>query len=819
MPGYRMKFLDPRTVIFIGIVTYIICTVVIVLLWRNSRKGFAGTAFWAADFAFQTAALILIVLRGTVPDWMSIVLANAMVMAGAVLGYMGLERFLGKRGPQVQNYLLLAVFTSVHAYFAFIEPSLFARNLNISITLMIICFQCTWLLLIKVEKEMRPMTRAAGFVFGGYCLVSFFRIAELFIAPQLTNDFFRSGSLDLLFVIAYQMLFILLTYSLVLMVNKYLSMDIRTQEEKFSKAFRSSPYAVMITRMPDGTILEVNNGFERITGYTSAEVMGKTTQDLDLWLNAEDRAAVIGELSARGTVRDFESKYRIKSGEIITGLISSDVITINGLKAILSSINDITERKLAEDALRERLKELRCHYEISALLELRGVGLVQLLERAVALIPPAVQYPEIAAARIIIENTGAETARFRPTDWMMCQDIFVNGAPAGRMEVCYLEERPAIDEGPFMKEERQLINDIAERIGRFIEKIKAEGALRESEEKYRLLHESSGVGVGYYRPDGTVISYNRLAAAHMGGRPEDFTGRSIYNIFPKQEAEFYHNRIEKAVVSDNTVVYEDLVPLPTGDKYFLSTFTKIMDSNNAVSGIQIISQDITERKQMENKLIVAIQESDILREKAEKASREKELILKEVHHRIKNNMSAIKSLLSLQSETMKDPGAASALKDAENRVQSMATLYDKLYRGDNFGAVSIDNYLSSLADEIIGNFPNKGIVAVEKHIEPFSLEAGTLFPLGIIINELLTNTMKHAFTGRHDGLITVSASRKDNRVTITIGDNGTGLPESVDIKSSGGFGMKLVGLLIKQIRGTIAIERRKGTKFILEFEA
>ncbi len=135
---------------------------------------------------------------------------------------------------------------------------------------------------------------------------------------------------------------------------------------------------------------------------------------------------------------------------------------------------------------------------------------------------------------------------------------------------------------------------------------KSEEILRESEEKYRLLHENSGIGVGYYKPDGTVISYNRIAAIHMNGVPKDFTGKSIYDLFPKEDAEFYHNRIKEATLSDKPVVYEDLVPLPTGNKYFLSTFSKIVDCNNIISGIQIISQDITKHIQVEK----ALQESE-----------------------------------------------------------------------------------------------------------------------------------------------------------------------------------------------------------------
>ncbi|MEW6400753.1 MAG: PAS domain S-box protein, partial [Chloroflexota bacterium] len=127
----------------------------------------------------------------------------------------------------------------------------------------------------------------------------------------------------------------------------------------------------------------------------------------------------------------------------------------------------------------------------------------------------------------------------------------------------------------------------------------AEDALRESEEKYRLLHENAGVGIGYYKPDGEVISYNQLAASHMGGRPEDFKGKSIYEVFPREEADFYMERIRLSLAAESTLEYEDHVNLPSGEKWFLSVFTRICDARQNVIGVQIISQDITGLKRAE----------------------------------------------------------------------------------------------------------------------------------------------------------------------------------------------------------------------------
>ncbi len=144
------------------------------------------------------------------------------------------------------------------------------------------------------------------------------------------------------------MLFILLTYSLALMFNKRLLVEVKTQEEKFSKAFHSSPYAITLTRLSDGQIIEVNNGFVNITGYQFAEIIGKTTVGLHLWDKEEDRVVAVNELSKSGKVQGREFQFRKKSGEMITGLFSAEIIPINNQEFVLSSISDITERKRAE---------------------------------------------------------------------------------------------------------------------------------------------------------------------------------------------------------------------------------------------------------------------------------------------------------------------------------------------------------------------------------------------------------------------------------------------------------------------------------------
>lgn len=197
---------------------------------------------------------------------------------------------------------------------------------------------------------------------------------------------------------------------------------------------------------------------------------------------------------------------------------------------------------------------------------------------------------------------------------------------------------------------------------------------------------------------------------------------------------------------------------------------------------------------------------------------EKEIILKEVHHRIKNNMSTTMSLLSLQSGNLENPEAIEALETAGNRVRSMMLLYDKLYKGSNYQNISVLDYFTTLTLDIVENFENSGKITIETKIEDFQMDAKTVFNLGIIINELITNAMKYAFPGSTEGELFLSIETADNHVVIIVQDNGKGLPESVNIDTTKSFGLSLTKILTEQLNGTIKINRENGTKFILHID-
>lgn len=195
---------------------------------------------------------------------------------------------------------------------------------------------------------------------------------------------------------------------------------------------------------------------------------------------------------------------------------------------------------------------------------------------------------------------------------------------------------------------------------------------------------------------------------------------------------------------------------------------------------------------------------------------EKDLLIREAHHRIKNNMLTMESILRLQASSVADPGASAALDAACSRVRSMMTLYEKLYIAEYRGALSSSVILTELVDDILENVRGPAAIRAEKRIEDFMIEERRLQPLCIIVNEILTNAAKYAFPGRDSGRVEVSAKREGKTVRIEIADDGVGMPESVDFGRSGGFGLMLVETLASQLSGSVRIDRRGGTRFILE---
>lgn len=211
--------------------------------------------------------------------------------------------------------------------------------------------------------------------------------------------------------------------------------------------------------------------------------------------------------------------------------------------------------------------------------------------------------------------------------------------------------------------------------------------------------------------------------------------------------------------------------------------------------------------------IIDITEKRESEEKVQALLREKGILLKETHHRIKNNMNTIYGLLYLQAENQSDIVCREILHDSACRVKSMMVLYDKLYSSENYHELNVKSYVPPLVDEILKLYTYASPVKADLNIGSFVLNARILSPLSIIINELVTNSLKYAFKNISQGVIKLSLDKEGDEVVFTYSDNGAGLPESVTLENSTGFGMQLVSMLVQQIHGKISIERIKGAVF------
>ena len=225
-----------------------------------------------------------------------------------------------------------------------------------------------------------------------------------------------------------------------------------------------------------------------------------------------------------------------------------------------------------------------------------------------------------------------------------------------------------------------------------------------------------------------------------------------------------------------------------------------------IVNVLMITRDITARKEAEEQLTASLQE--------------KELLLKEIHHRVKNNMQVISSLIKLQAAGIEQDSLKPPFHDAEHRIRAMAMVHEKLYQSKDFTKVPFKDYLTSLIRYLTEFYrPESGNIRLATHIEELSLPITSAIPCGLITNELITNAMKYAFPENRSGTITVSLkSPEPHSYELTVKDDGIGLPEHIDIHTTPSLGLHLVAILaVDQLKGELRVEREKGTVFHMAF--
>jgi len=222
---------------------------------------------------------------------------------------------------------------------------------------------------------------------------------------------------------------------------------------------------------------------------------------------------------------------------------------------------------------------------------------------------------------------------------------------------------------------------------------------------------------------------------------------------------------------------------------------------------------INYRKQKNTNAILVEQKNII-----EQRSNERDTLLKEIHHRVKNNLQIISSLLNIQSRSLKDAGARSAIKEGQSRIKSMALIHQKLYNSDNLSKIDMKSYVSQLCEFLEKSFKSSQEIESNVKIDQISIDVNTAIPLGLIINELISNAYKYAFQDKDNGELNINLEKKENeKYLLEVIDNGIGIPKNFKIEDSDSLGLSLVHTLTEQIKGKLTIDCTKGTSFKIEF--
>lgn len=592
--------------------------------------------------------------------------------------------------------------------------------------------------------------------------------------------------------------------------RKKIEEQLRESEEKLRNLIELAPEGIVTIDLK-GVITSCNTATVALTGYSKEEIVGKHISQMK-FLRAKyipSYLRVFHSIVKRKEPEIPEVIWFPKGGTLHVAEVSARLIR-EGKKIVglLVIARDTTERKKAEEQLIESEEKYRTIVELApdAIITIDLKGVITSCNTAF------LKLTGFPKEDIVGKHfTKLPTLRIRDIPrYLTLFSSIVRGKIPDPVEVTWVHKNGTtrlaeghagiVREGHKIRGFQVIIRDVTERK-------KTEEMLRQSEEKYRTLIENVNVGVYRATPgvEGQFIDVNQ-AFVHMLGYNDkkELLELKVADIYvnPQDRHEFSETIATQGFTKNEELHLKkkDGTPIIISD-----TATAVYDKNGTLLYFDGISEDITQRKWAEEQIKASL--------------REKEVLLREIHHRVKNNMQVVSSLLNLQSRYTEDAQLIEAFKESQNRIKSMVLVHEKLYQSRDLASIDFHEYIRSLTRSLFQSYRTAGEVDLAVNVENVSLGVDAAIPCGLIINELVSNSLKHAFPGNRKGKISISLHQLgEDKIELVVADDGLGIPESINLEDATSLGLRLVTILTKdQLEGTISLNRTRGTEFRITF--
>ena len=356
-------------------------------------------------------------------------------------------------------------------------------------------------------------------------------------------------------------------------------------------------------------------------------------------------------------------------------------------------------------------------------------------------------------------------------------------------------------------EEETFFLSVANAIAGVLKRRNSEEALKISEEQFRGAFEYSSIGIGLVSPEGTWLKVNPTLCKIVGYSEQELLSRAFQDITHPDDLEADLGYVRKMLAGEIPYFHLEKRYIHKEGHIVWIWLSVSLVRDRSGSPLHFVSQvqDITERK--------------IAEEQIRRSLEEKAVLLQEIHHRVKNNMTVIHSLLELQSSYIYDKRDREMFHESMNRIKSMALIHERLYHSEDLANIDFGEYLNTMIDSMFQSYGlTSGEVSLRTDISGVALGIGVAIPCGLIVNELVSNALKYAFPEGMGGEIIVALRIIDNdEIELSVGDNGIGIPAGLDYRHTKTLGLNLVNALVKQLKGTIRLDRESGTEFRITF--